>query len=601
MSNNYKNFSELDFDKIKNSLKEFLKNQDEFTDYNFEGSAINVLLDILSYNTLYNSFYANMTISERFLQYAQTRKSNVSLARNIGYITRSSKSAKARIKLEITSSDATPPASIFIPKGTVFVGKNSDGSSLKFYTNVNYFANPISGVYTTTVDIYEGKNFNYSYEIKEGENGVIIPNKGVDTELIKVNVKDSKTSTNIIEYSLCEDYTLVKGTDYVYFIEEVDGEKYRIYFGDNIVGVGLNTGNVVNIEYQISSGEIANNIKSFSLSSQLIGTNSVKITTIDNSYGGSDIESLESIKQTAPQFYQIQNRAVTYLDYKYIVKRDFPNVLDVSAWGGEDSDPPIYGKVFISIKPRYTEFLSDNQKVEIEDFLSKNYSIVSIKPVVVDPDYLYLHVTSTVYYDSTKSNPGPNEIKSSVITSIENFNNDYINSFGLNFRYSKFIGYIDASSNSIESNKTKISISKKLLNFNNLSVDNKLIFNTSLNVNSINSNLFNYSIYTNVFISDDSLGNLYLYRYINSIKDYILDLNGNKIKVGTIDYIAGTIVFDVSVLNGNNIIYINNDDDLEIFADSDLNDIVTLRNQIITINFDTLKVKVVDNSTGISV
>lgn len=598
----FKNFTELDFDKIKNSIKEFLKNQEEFTDYNFEGSAMNVFLDVLAYNTLYNSFYANMTISERFLQYAQTRKSNVSLARNLGYVPRSSKSSKARISLSMSSSVSVP--SISIPKGTIFVGKNSSGNSFNFYTKSDYYAiydSSLGKYIASEIEIYEGKIFNYSYTIKENENGVTIPNSGIDTDLMKVFVKDSISSVDETEFHLATDYTLVRSIDNVYFLEEVDGQKFRIFFGDGTIGSAVSVGNVVRIEYQTSSGENANNINKFSLSSSLGNTiSSIVVTTMDQSYGGSDIESIESIKMIAPQFYQSQNRAVTAIDYKYILLNEFSLVEDVSAWGGEDSIPPIYGQVFISIKPRYTDILSDTQKTEIQDFLKNNYSIVSIEPVIIDPEYLKIQVSSNVYFNSTKTNPGASQIRSSVINSISSYTENDLNTFDKNFRYSKFIAVIDESSSSIESNNTTITISKNLNNFNSLNVDGDISFNTSIKENSISSNRFNYSIYSNIFIGDEN-GILYLYRYINSAKVKILDNTGSPIAVGSVVYVTGTLSFDTSILNRDTINYINNENDIEIFAVNSNSDIPTTRNQIITIDLDRLIVKVIDSATGISV
>lgn len=587
------NFTELDFDAIKSSLRSYLQGQDKFKDYNFEGSNLSILLDILAYNTQYQAFYANMIFPERFLKHALLRKHVVAIAKNIGYTPRSARSAQATLDLTLTE-EAGHTGSITIPENTKFTGTNNDGDTFNFLIPQEVVVPKLGGVYQTQVTIYEGKHFVYQKTIANGENGVIIPNAGVDTERLRVFVYESEAAVDKVEYDKSNDWTQVTSDDEVFFIEEVEDEKFKVYFGDNIVGKAIENGNVVEIEYYLASGEAANQISLFSLDDTIPDTDFVSITTVSASSGGRDIEDIESIRIAAPLFYQTQNRAVTSADYKSIILANFSNVDDAIAWGGEDNVPEDYGKVYISLKPLSGQTLSAIEKQTIVDFMIDNYAVVSIIPVAVDPNYIRATVDTEVFYDSNSANPGALQIQASATLAIRDFSNNNLEKFGKNLKYSRLVRAIDDSSNAISHSNTVVGLAMTLGDTNDIQA-NDFTFSNSIKPDTIISNVFVYDIYPQVVMKDDEAGNINLFEVNGGVYTEI----AGPITVASIDYTTGIVTFDFLTFDVNKVTL--NNGDFELSAQTDSFDIDVIRNRIIEIDDSDISVSVTDIQTNLTV
>jgi hypothetical protein len=592
MTKSLKQFTELDFFRIKESLKTFLEQQEQFKDYNFEGSNLNTLLDLLSYNTQYNAFYSNMWFSEHFIDSAQLRSSVVGLARNLGYVPRSTRSASATVRVTFNVVDGFT-GSLSIPVGTTFSGTTADGDSFLFQTDEEYIVNPVSGVYTSDLEIFEGNFFRYTEVIKQNENGVTIPNPGVDVERMNVFVRDSQSATTRTQYEKSTDYTQLNNESEVYFIEEVENRRYRVYFGDGVIGLDVIAGNVVDIEYFVANGEAANAIKVFALESSIQDVDSVTISTLSASSGGREPESIDSVRVSAPVFYQTQNRAVTTTDYKAIILQNFTNVEDAVAWGGEDNVPADYGKVYISLKPLTGQVLSDIDKQNIVTFLIDNYSIVSIIPVPVDPQFIEVFVTTEVFYDSTKTNPGGAQIQSNVVSTIVEFSNENLEKFDAALKYSRLVRAIDDSDPSIINSNTEVSISIDVGDQTTIPNNNFSFFN-AMQPGTLESNIFDYNGLSQIFIKDDGIGNLKLFRVINGVVQEIVP----STTIGSIDYNTGNIVFDLNTFLVNTITLTTGN--IRINGQTDSFDIDVERNQLCIIDAGDIKVKVTDTQTGLS-
>ena len=358
--------TELDFTEIKNNLKSYLKAQPKFADYNFEGSAINTLLDVLAYNTHYSAVYSNMVANEMFLDSAVKRDSIVSLAKHLGYTPRSSTAPTAVINVTI-NSPAGSPATLTMPSGTTF-STQVNGTSYSYVTQSDLTIVPSSGVYTfTNVNIKEGTSIRYEYtkDSADFNQRFLIQDDRADTSTLKVLVQNSTTDATTTTFTRAENILDVKDTSEVYFLNAVEDGQYEVTFGDGILGKALSDGNIIVLEYLITNEETSNGAKTFTLSSTVGGTTNATITTVSNSQGGAVRETLDSIKFNAPKYYSSQNRAVTAEDFKVILPKLYGNVDSMQVWGGEDNDPPIYGKVFLSIKPVTGTTLTETTKASI--------------------------------------------------------------------------------------------------------------------------------------------------------------------------------------------------------------------------------------------
>ena len=420
MANGKISVSELDFNLIKTNLKTFLQSQTTFQDYDFEGSGLSILLDILSYNTHYMAFLANMSTNELYLDSADIRNNIVSLAKMLGYTPNSPRAPKASINVVVNNGTGT---SITMAKGTVFTSTQND-TTYQYINNEDITTTPVDGVFTfSDVVLYEGTlvKFKYTVDDTDVDQKFIIPNSNADTSTLKVIVQNSATDTSSNTYTLSSGFSGVASDSKVYFIQESTDGKFEVYFGDGVTGKKLENGNVVILEYIVTNKTDSNGAKTFALQGSIGGFTDVSITTNSVSQGGAEGEDNQSVKFNAPLNFAAQDRAVTTTDYETLVKGIYPNALSVSAWGGEDDETPRYGIVKIAIKAGSGATLTDQTKLDIVNGL-KPYNVASVKPEIVDPETTSVLLTSNVKFDAKSTTKSATTLKSDIISTITNYN-----------------------------------------------------------------------------------------------------------------------------------------------------------------------------------
>ena len=593
MATNNKRISvaELDFDAIKSNLKTYLKGQSEFQDYDFEGSAMSVLLDILAYNTHYNGIYTNLATNEIFLDSASKRVNVVSLAKMLGYTPKSALSARALVDLTIISP-ATQPSVVTLPANQPFTTIIDN----KTYTFYNRSAQTVSlntqGNYTfTNVELVEGTPLTYRYNVTEGQR-FIIPNPNVDLSTLKVNVKESPASDQSDVYTRVEDLVVASDTSKIYFIKEIDDNLYEVYFGNDIIGRRLETGNVVTLEYFVSSLEEPNGAFNFSYGGvTLLGSN-LSIVTKEVASGGSTAEDISSIKFNAPRLYASQNRAVTTEDYRVLVNMFYPDAETIMVWGGEDNTPKVYGKTFICVKPKSALKLTNIQKEFLVSSLQKK-NVVSITPEIVDPEYLDINLETTVYYNDRLTSKTVSQIETIVKDVIFDYDETELQKFDGILRFSKLSSVIDSSDPSISNNISKLTITK--------TVEPKFNINAQYTVNIINpvsqagnklgdvfsSTGFYIPTSTRIhYLDDDESGNIRLFYRDNNFEKVVVNPT-----IGTIDYSKGLIIIknlNISALA---------DPLFQFTFIPDSYDVVSALNQIVQISRENLVVNVISDRT----
>ena len=579
--------SDYDFDAIKINLKSFLQGQTAFQDYDFEGSSLNILLDILSYNTHYLAYLANMSTNELYLDSADIRNNIVSLAKMIGYTPSSPRAPMASIDIQLNNATGT---SVTMSKGTVFT-TTVDNTSYQYVTNSDITITPSSGIYKfSSVPIYEGSlvTFKYTNDVNDVDQKFIIPSANADTSTLLVKVQNSATDTTTNTYSLAGGYNSVDANSKVYFIQEGQDGKYEVYFGDGINGKSLADGNIVILEYIVTNKDVSNSASSFTLSGNIGGFSDVTITTISNSQGGAESETDESIKHNAPLQYAAQDRAVTTSDYETLVQTIYPNALSVSAWGGEDDETPRYGIVKIGIKAASGSTLTETTKADIVNKL-KPYNVASVKPEIVDPETTSVLLTSTVKYDSKSTTKSSDTLKSEITTAITNYNTNTLQKFDAVYRHSKLTGLIDDVDTSILSNITTIKIRKSFTPTISSSTKYDIFFRNSLFNPHTGHNATAGGILSSTgfkvtgsdleqFLDDDGNGNVRRYYLSSGIRTYANETQG------TIDYSTGQIT-----LNSLNIASISNirgatSTVVELTVTPNSNDVVPVRDQIVEID-----------------
>jgi len=456
--------TELDFDEIKTNLKNFLKSQNEFTDYDFDGSGLSVLLDILAYNTHYNAYYLNMIANESFLDTALLRNSVVSHSKKFGYVPRSATAARATINFTINSLNSTP-GSLTLPRGYVFLSSLIDNKVYNFVTLEDTTVTKTGTNFVfNNLKIYEGTLNRYSFNYSESSNPkqiFTIPNENVDTSTLKVTVQQASSNTDSVVYSLATDVLNLTSNSNVYFLQEGLNNQYEIYFGDNIIGKKIPDGGVVNVTYLSTSGSVANKANNFVATSPVSSFTTFTVIPVAASAGGSEKESVDQIKFAAPLQFISQNRAVTKNDYVKLIQQKYPQFDAVNVWGGEENIPPVYGKVFISAKPKLGFEVSDTEKDFFINEIVKPISVLTVTPEFVDVDYNYVKLISTVYYDPTKTDLNSQTLQSKISTAINSFSNLNLNKFNSIFSSSKLRTNIDNSDVSVISNELEIFLSKR--------------------------------------------------------------------------------------------------------------------------------------------
>ena len=580
--------TDLDFDDIKTNLKKFLRQQDQFTDYDFEGSAMSSLLDVLAYNTHYNSVYANVLANEMFLDSADLRNSIVSHAKHVGYTPRSATAPYADVNLVVNNATG---GTLTASQGTTFT-TTVDGVSYNYLVKEDTTITPVSGVYTfSNLKIYEGTlvNNKYTVDTSDANQRFLIKNDLADTTTLQVKVQNSSSDTSTTTYTKSTDLADVTSTSTVYYLEGAEDSQYEVKFGDGVLGKALSTGNIVTLTYIVTNGPDSNGASSFTLSGTVGGFSDVSLTVNSNSANGADPESPASIRFNAPKQYATQNRAVTTKDYESKVKSIYSNTKSVQVWGGEDNDTPVYGRVYISINPVAGATLTEATKSDIISQL-KNFNVASVTPVIEDPETTFITLNTTVRYDAKATIKTADSIKSLVQTAITNFNTDNLQEFDQVFRHSKFIETVNKSDTSILSNITTLKMYKQFtatttgsttytINFNNAFYNPHSGHNASSG-GILSSTSFKISGDTtnDYFLNDDGEGNVRLYYVAAGVNVY------TNSTLGTIDYTNGKIT-----LNSLHITSVGDVDGatstavrLTVIPNSV--DIVPVRNQVIKID-----------------
>lgn len=491
--------TELDFDIIKTNLRNFLRQQSEFQDYDFEGSGLNVLLDILAYNTHYNAYYLNMIANESFLDSAALRNSVVSHAKKYGYTPRSATAPMAIVRVVVETANSTP-GTLTLPKGYVFLSSQIDGISYRFVTLDAYTSTKVGTTYTfDNVKIYEGQFSAYSYVNSYTSNPkqiFTIPSDKVDTSTLRVSVRQSSSNTQTEVYERAQNVLEVTANSKIYFLQEGRNGQYEVYFGDDVLGKKIPDGSVVNLEYLITNADASNRANNFISTASINGFSSIAVSPIKAASGGAIRETVEQIKFGAPLSLLSQNRAVTKNDYIRLIQQKYPSFEAVNVWGGEENDPPVYGKVFISAKPKLGFEITQTEKDFIKETVLKPISILTVTPEIVDIDYNYLKVTSTVFYDAAKTTQSNEDFKESIKTIIRNYCNNNLNKFNSYFRYSGLETAIDAYSSSIISNEVDLFVGKKFRPILGLSDSYVLDFGFELSRGSTNDNFYSSPDFT---------------------------------------------------------------------------------------------------------
>ena len=595
-------FTNLDFDQIKTSIKDYLRANSDFTDFDFEGSNFSVLIDTLAYNTYINAFNANMVVNESFLDSATLRENVVSLARNIGYVPRSRSSAKASISFNVETTSSSP--TLTLEAGLVCVGAANESNYI-FSIPENITTTINSGVASfPDVDIYQGSFVRNSFVVNGSlDQRFILNNSFIDTSTIVVYVKGSSDSGLGREYQLVDNIINVNSTSEIYLIQEVQDEKYELLFGDGYFGKKLENGAVITVTYIITDGIDGNGAANFSFSGRfldslnnvVIPSNSISITTNNKSSNGSDIEAIDSIKYFAPRIYSSQYRAVTARDYEAIVQMIYPNTESVSVVGGEELDPPQFGNVIISIKPKNGDYISDFDKQTILTKL-KNYSLSGINQQIIDLKVLYVEIDTSVYYNNTQVS-SVNNLKTKITDVLNTYSGSNVNKFGGRFKYSKICQTIDNVDNAITSNITKVKIRRNLKALINQSTQYELCFGNKFHYNSTGFNIkstgFSLSGRTGVFYFTDVPGTNGT-GVLSVVRDSA-DGNGYVVAIksaGTVDYINGEIIINTINITSTEV----ENGIVEIQAIPESNDVIGLKDLYLSFSVADSKINMVKDT-----
>ena len=591
--------TQLDFDTIKGNLKTYLKGQNEFTDYDFEGSGLNVLLDVLSYNTHYNAFMANMAANEMFLDTAVKRNSVTSHAKALGYTPTSTKAPVAYVDVTVNNANT---ASVTMPAGHAF-NTTISGTTYQFVNITARILQPTAGVYVySNIPIYEGTwvTTKFTKDVNDADQKYIIPNANVDISTISVTVQTSSADTTLTTFTKANNLVEVKSTTNAFFIQETVDSEWEIYFGDGVVGSALDDGNIVILAYVVTNGTQANGANSFTSATPISGFSDITIATQTAAADGAAQEGIDAIKYNAPFSYAAQNRTVTAADYKAVIPQLYANVKALAVWGGEYNSPAVYGKVYISILPKTGSTLTTATKTSIITLL-QDYNVVSVTPELVDLETTKIVPTVTFKYDASATAKSKESLATLITTAITSYSTDSLEQFEQVFRYSPFTTLIDEADPAILSNITNIKISKTFkptlataLKYT-ISFSNAL-FNPHLGHAATTTGVLPGGILSSTgftitgsaqtyYLEDDGEGLVNAYYISGASKVYLA--SGS---VGTIDYTTGYVVITkiniatVGQVDGADSTYIR------ITVQPASNDVVPVRNQILQIDTTNLSV-----------
>ena len=619
------NFTNLDFDQIKQTLKDYLQNNSKFTDYDFEGSNLSSILDVLAYNTYITSYNANMVANEVFIDSATLRENVVALARNIGYVPRSKKSSRTKLRFRVDVSSISPtPSSLTLKAGPVATSSGQfRGRSFVFSIPEDISTPVIDGVALfDEIEVYEGTLLEnvFTFASRSPNQKFILPNTGIDLDTLVVNVSPSLDSTVSVKYERHDNLfdndsnRVVNSGSNIFFLQEVSGEQYELIFGDGVFGKELQDGNVVRAKFIITSGADANGIKSFSYAGRLTYTrNGVELNvtsgigllfTPAQSSGGEDIESIDSVRKYAPQIYATQNRALSANDYEILIpNKIYPETESISVFGGEELVPPQFGKVFISIKPRNGDFVPNLIKQNIKRDLKK-YSVAGIVPEILDLKYLFIETNSKVYYNTNLA-PSSSFVGSSVQRNINSYaGSSQLNRYGARFKYSKFLKIIDQSHESITSNITTIEMRRDLRLAISEVAEYAIDFGNQFHIKSMNG----FNIRTSAFRVLNINTDVYLYDVPNAdakkgqIGLFSLDAGTaspiiQRRNIGVINYETGRITLDpINIVSGKTK---DNVQIMEISVSPESNDVIGLQDLYLQLDSSTVDTIVDEISSGI--
>lgn len=591
----------LSFEQIRENFRTFLKSQDQFRDYNFESSGISTLVDILTYNTYYNAFYQNMIATETFLATAQRRNSAVSLAKALNYTPRSVTSSKIIGDIAVTVVGS--PAAITLPKYTKFKAV-FNGETYYFVTQeaITIFRSN-AGTYTLSdVELIEGAFVSERYvkNIEDADQRFIISNPTADTSTLVVRVQNSVSDSTVRVFTLTDNIVSLTSTTQAYFLEEVEDGKYQVTFGDGVIGTSLTDGNVVYLEYIVSSGTAGNGIKTLEFASTVANVTDIAFTVGGDegqSFGGQERETLERIKFAAPKSYAAQNRAVTTEDYEAILLNE-PNVGSVIVWGGEDNDPPAYGKVFVAIRPLIGIALTATEKKNLIDTVLKPKKVLTVATEIVDPEYINLVIVANVKYDPDQTIDTEASIRSKVLNTITSYNDTDLNQFSKYFRQSRLTRLIDTSDRAVLSTNVTVKMEKEVDVQLNASAKYTINFSNPINPvtngrpathaygvgSQVASNEFSYGGFDKCFL-DDNNGIIRIYR-VSGTQNLGVSQN-----VGTINYTTGAIV----LTDFRPTAFADGGVTLRVTAVPAESDILPLRGQIVTIRDSDITINMIND------
>ena len=590
----------LDFDQIKSSIRDYLRANTNFTDYDFEGSNLSIIIDALAYNTYTTAYNTNMAANECFLDSSTLRENVVALARNIGYVPRSRRSSRAKISFFISGITETVTATI--RAGIIC---NGDASNTSFIFSIpEDITVPVSNgvAIFNNIEIYEGSLITQNFTVNTAQTNqrYVLANSSIDTSTIRVKVKPSESSSSTVTYKQIDNIVGVTSTSSSYLLQEIEDERYELIFGDDVIAKKLSNNNYITVSYIITDGKSGNGAAQFSFIGNVVdqdgatidASNFSLVTTEENSRDGDDIESISSIKYYAPRIYSSQYRAVTSSDYESVLGYIYPNVESVTAYGGEEMNPPQFGKVFISVKPRNGDFLSDETKKELIQKL-KSYAVAGIVPEFVDLKYLYVELKANPYYN-TSLNDDPENLKTSISNALTQYSRSIdVNKFGGRFKYSKAVSLIDSVDSSITSNISLVVIRRNLKavlgQFAQYEVCYGNRFHTQESSYNVVSTGFTIEGVTGtVYLADEVInrekGRVFFFTYVEGGTPNIVKKNA-----GTVDYMTGEVLIDtVNILSTT----ISNDV-IEIQAIPHSNDIVGLRDLYVKFDMSNTTINMV--------
>ena len=588
------NFTNLDFDQIRQSIIDYLRSNSNFTDYDFEGSNLSVLVDVLAYNTYISSYNANMVSNEVFIDGATLRENVVSLARNIGYTPKSKTAPKANISffVDVADTEFSTAISLTLKKGLICTSSAFGSQSYTFSILDDITVPVVNNIALfDSIDIYEGTYVTTTFTVDSlnPNQRFILDNSNIDTNTIRVLVRGGLgAESGVRKYNLATSLFGIRPNSKIYFLQEIEDQRYELFFGDNIFGKKLLSGNVVDASYLITAGESANGVNSFNFSGTILDNNGTPvfgdfslITANQVASGGSEIESVSSVKKYAPRIYASQNRAVTATDYESLVAQIYNETESISVFGGEELSPPKYGRVYISIKPKNGNYLSNSLKDNIKDKL-RPYSVAGIVPEILDLKYLYIEIKTNIYYNANIA-PSPSYVRNSVIENVTNYaKSSELNVYGARFKYSKFLRILDDSNESITSNITTVQMRRDLRVYINKFAFYEICYGNQFHVNckegyNVKSSGFRVSGVSGVvYLSDlpnvdEKTGTIFLFKMINDGFATIPQIVRKN--AGTIDYVKGEIMFKPINIIGTEK-YIGSEPIIQISVSPRSNDII---------------------------